>query len=266
MFALIKFSNPVSLRKSLTVLVVNNAERIIEMHECETIIQKALKEGQSSLLMDESQQICSYHHIPTPKSQVTTNEDEAVQKAKEIGFPVVMKIISPQILHKSDVGGVVLNISEEKQLRNEYEKLIDEVRRKEPSAYVAGVLVEKMMPASTEVIVGGIRDSQFGASIMFGIGGIFAEVYDDVAFRVAPIDRIDAESLVHELKGSKILEGFRGKPVADLDSIIGVLTSVSDLMMMHNAINQLDLNPVIVYPASVCAVDSRIIIGKNEGA
>jgi succinyl-CoA synthetase beta subunit len=265
MFALIKFSNPVSLRKSLTVLVVKNAERIIKLHECETIIQKALKEGQSSLLMDESQQICSYHHIPTPKSQVATNEDEAVNKAKEMGFPVVMKIISPQILHKSDVGGVVLNISEEKQLRNEYEKLIDEVRRKKPSAYVAGVLVEKMMPASTEVIVGGIRDSQFGASIMFGIGGIFAEVYDDVAFRVAPIDRIDAESLVHELKGSKILEGFRGKPVADLDSIISVLTSASDLMMMHNTINQLDLNPVIVYPTSVCAVDSRIIIGKNEG-
>jgi succinyl-CoA synthetase beta subunit len=240
-------------------------ERIIEMDECEIIIQKAFKDGRSSLLIDESQRICGYHRIPTPKFQVATNLNEAVQKAKEIGFPVALKIVSPQILHKSDVGGVILNIGEEKTLRNEYEKLIEEVHRKMPSAYVTGVLIEKMMPASTEVIVGGIRDSQFGPSIMFGIGGIFAEVYDDVAFRVAPIDRIDAESLVHELKGSKILEGFRGKPVADLDSIIRVLISVSDLMMMHNAINQLDLNPVIVYPDSVCAVDSRIVIGKNEG-
>jgi succinyl-CoA synthetase beta subunit len=245
---------------------MKNVERIIEMHECEITIQKALKEGRSSLLIDESQHICDYHHIPTPKSQVATSVNEAFQKAKEISFPVALKIISPQILHKSDVGGVILNIGEEKQLRNQYEKLIEEVRRKMPSAYVAGVLVEKMMPAATELIVGGISDSQFGPSIMFGIGGVFAEVYDDVAFRVAPIDRIDAESLVHELKGSKILEGFRGKPDADLDSITRLLVDVSDLMMMHNAINQLDLNPVIVYPDGVCAVDSRIIIGKKEGA
>jgi acetyl-CoA synthetase (ADP-forming) len=235
------------------------------MKECETIIQKALEEGRSSLLIDEAQQICNQHRIPTPKFQATLRLEEAVLKANEIGFPVVLKIISPQILHKSDVGGVILNIKDEKELAIEYEKLVTEVSKRAPAAKVLGILVEKMMPQSTEVIVGGIRDSQFGPSIMFGMGGIFTEVYEDVAFRVAPIDKIDALNLIRELKGSKILDGVRGKPPADLNSIINLLINVSDLMIEHNAINQLDLNPVIVYPDGVCAVDSRIIIGQTKG-
>jgi acyl-CoA synthetase (NDP forming) len=238
---------------------------MIEMRECEAIIQKVLGEGRSFMLLDEAQQICNLHHIPTPRSYVTMNVDEAVLKAKDIGFPVVLKVISPQILHKSDAGGVILNIRSEEELEVEYEKLIAEVGKREPSAEVVGILVEKMMPASTEVIVGGIRDRQFGPSIMFGIGGIFTEIYDDVAFRVAPIDKIDALSLIHELKGSKILEGTRGKPPADLNSIINVLINASNLMMEHDAISQLDLNPVIAYPDSVCAVDSRIVLGQREG-
>lgn len=232
------------------------------MKDCEIIIQRALKEKRS-LLANEAQQICNLHHIPTPRSDKASNVDSAVLKAKEIGFPVVLKIISPQILHKSDVGGVVLNIRDEKELKVQYEKLLMGIGKREPSAKVLGVLIEKMMPPSTEVIVGGIRDSQFGPSIMFGIGGIFAEIYDDVAFRVAPIDKIDASNLIHELKGYKILEGARGKSPADLGSIINILTNVSDLMMEHDAIEQLDLNPVIVYSDSVCAVDSRIIAGQT---
>jgi acyl-CoA synthetase (NDP forming) len=234
------------------------------MKDCEIIIQNALKE-ERPLLENEAQQICALHHIPTPKSGKASSASEAILKAKEIGFPVVLKIISPQILHKSDVGGVILNIKDEKELEAQYEKLLVEIGKREPSAKVLGVLVEKMMPPSTEVIVGGTRDSQFGPSIMFGIGGIFAEIYDDVAFRVAPIDKVDASNLIHELRGSKILEGARGKPPADLASIINILINVSDLMMEHDAINQLDLNPVLVYSDSVCAVDSRIIIGQTNG-
>jgi acyl-CoA synthetase (NDP forming) len=235
------------------------------MDDCETIIQNALKEKRP-LLENEAQQICALHNIPTPKSGKAASAHDAILKAKEIGFPVVLKIISPQILHKSDVGGVVLNVKDEKELEVQYEKLLVEIGKREPSAKVLGVLIEKMMPSSTEVIVGGIRDSQFGPSIMFGIGGIFAEIYDDVAFRVAPIDKIDASNLVHEIKGYKILEGARGKPPADLNSLINVLISVSDLMMEHDAISQLDLNPVIVYSDGVCAVDVRIILARTEGA
>jgi acetyl-CoA synthetase (ADP-forming) len=117
-----------------------------------------------------------------------------------------------------------------------------------------------MMPPSTELIMGGIRDKQFGPSIMFGMGGIFAEVYNDVTFRVAPVDAIDTLNLVRGLRGSKILSGFRGKPPADLDSIMNALTNVSNLMMEHDKVEQLDLNPVIAYSDGLCAVDCRIII------
>ena len=233
---------------------------MFDLKECETIIQKALQEGRSSLLIPESQQICKLHHIPTPVSHVVQSVEEAVTKGNLIGFPVVLKIISPQILHKSDVGGVVLGINGEAALKEAYPKLIAEVRKNNPKAEVLGVLIEKMMPSSTEVIVGGIRDSQFGPSVMFGMGGIFTEVYKDVAFRVAPIDKIDALNLIHELRGSKILEGIRGQPAADLDALVDVLIDVSSLMSQHSAINQLDLNPVIAYPDGVCAVDTRIVL------
>ena len=191
--------------------------------------------------------------------------DEAITQGNAIGFPVVLKIISPQIVHKSDVGGVVLGIADDASLKTAYPKLLAQVREKESNAEVIGVLIEKMMPPSTEVIVGGIRDNQFGPSIMFGMGGIFTEVYKDVAFRVAPIDKIDALNLVHELRGSRILEGIRGQPPADIDAIVNLLMDVSSMMTQHSAISQLDLNPVIAYPDGVCAVDTRIVLAKNEG-
>jgi acyl-CoA synthetase (NDP forming) len=238
---------------------------VFALKECEAILQKALDEGRSSLLIQEAQQICKFHHIPTPVSHVVQDVDEAVSKGNQIGFPVVLKIISPQILHKSDVGGVVLGINSEASLKEAYPKLLADVRKNNPKAEVLGVLIEKMMTPSTEIIVGGIRDSQFGPSIMFGIGGIFAEVYQDVAFRVAPIDKIDALNLIHELRGSKILEGVRGQPPADLDAIVDVLIDVSSLMWQHSAVSQLDLNPVIAYPDKVCAVDTRIVLAKKDG-
>jgi acyl-CoA synthetase (NDP forming) len=238
---------------------------VFELKKCETIIQKALQEGRSSLLITESQQICKLHHIPTPVSYVVQSLEEAITKGNAIGFPVVLKIISPQVVHKSDVGGVVLGIDDDASLKTAYPKLLAQVREKEPNAEVLGILIEKMMPPSTELIVGGIRDSQFGPSIMFGMGGIFTEVYKDVAFRVAPIDKIDALNLIHELRGSRILEGIRGQPPADLGAIVDLLMDVSSMMSQHSAISQLDLNPVIAYPSGVCAVDTRIVLAKKEG-
>ena len=235
------------------------------MKECETIMQKILNEGRSFTLINEAQRICALHHIPTPPAAVTSNAEEAILKAKEIGFPVVLKIVSPQILHKSDVGGVVLDINNKEELQTAYEKLIEDVARKAPSAKILGIQLGKMMPASTEVIIGGIKDPQFGPSIMFGLGGIFTEIYDDVAFRVAPIDEIDATNLIHELKGYKLLEGARGKPPADLRSMVNILINVSNLMIEHDSISQLDLNPVIVYPDSACAVDSRMVLEQAGG-
>ena len=237
------------------------------MKECEVIIEKAVIEKRFVLRIDEAQRVCTLHKIPTPNYEVATDMDEAVVKAGEIGYPVVLKIISPQIIHKSEFGGVIVNIANEKELRMEYGKLISRVQGRQPSASVTGVLVEQMMPPSTEVIVGAIRDNQFGPAVMFGIGGIFAEMYDDVKFRVAPIDRVDAFNMVQGLRGSRILEGTRGQPPLDIDSLVNILMRVSELMMEHSAVEQLDLNPVIAYPRGSCAVDSRIIItGKGEDA
>lgn len=236
---------------------------MIEKDDCSTIIEQALMKRRSWLLIDEAQRICNLHHIPTPKSSVVSNSDEAVEKANEIGYPVVLKVISPQILHKTDIGGVILNVGDEKELQIRYEKLVTEIKSREPSATITGVLVEKMMPPSIEVVVGGIRDKQFGPAVMFGIGGIFTEVYDDVTFRVAPIDRVDALNMIHGLRGSMMLEGMRGKPPLDLDAIVSVLTGVSSMMCQHDAISQLDLNPVIMYSNGACAVDSRIILAEG---
>jgi acetyl-CoA synthetase (ADP-forming) len=184
------------------------------------IIHRAGNEGRASLLINEAQRVCELHGIPTPKSRLSKNVEEAVDQAKEIGFPVVIKIVSPQILHKSEVGGVISDIGDERQLKSAYRNLIDRVRSKKHSAKLLGVLVQRMMPPSTELIVGGIRDKQFGPTVMFGMGGIFAEVYDDVAFRVAPMDTTDAQNLIRRLRGSKILSGFRGRPPADLNAIV----------------------------------------------
>jgi len=235
-----------------------------EMKECEKIIEKALKEKRASLQIDEAQRICALHQIPTPKYYVAKSVDEAVEKASEIGYPIALKIISPQIIHKSDVGGVILNVGNEMELRTQYEKLTTDIRNKDPSATIAGVMIEEMIHPSIEVVIGGIVDNQFGPAVMFGVGGIFTEVYDDVVFRVAPIDRIDALNMIRGLRGSKILEGTRGEPPADINSIVDVLTRVSNLILEHRAINQLDLNPVIVFPKGVYAVDSRMIIASMK--
>ena len=217
------------------------------------------------MLANEAQQICSLHGIPTPKSQLTSSAQEAALKAKEIGFPVALKIVSPQIIHKSDIGGVILNIRSERELKTQYKKIITDVTRRAPSAKILGVLVAKMIPPSTELIVGAVRDSQFGPSIMFGIGGIYTEIYNDVAFRIAPIERIDAWNLIHGLKGSRILEGVRGNAPANLEAIMNLLLNVSELITEHDSINQLDLNPVMAYANNVCAVDTRIIINAKNG-
>jgi acetyl-CoA synthetase (ADP-forming) len=231
--------------------------------DCSVIIEQALKQNRSSLLIDEAQRVCEAHGIHTPKSGVVSTVGGAVEKASEVGYPVVLKIVSPEIIHKTDFGGVILNVANENELTIQYEKLITGVKSREPSAAIRGVLVEKMMPPSTEVIVGGLRDKQFGPTVMFGIGGIFAEAYDDVTFRIAPIDRVDALNMIHGLRGSRMLEGMRGKTPLDLEAVVNILAGVSGMMCQHEAISQLDLNPVILYPNGACAVDSRIILAEG---
>ncbi len=230
------------------------------MKECEKIINSALEVGRTSLLLHEAMEICKLHGIPMPDFCAVFSKDEAIERAGKLGYPVALKIISSEILHKSESDAIVLNIEDEGELRKEYEDLVNRVGKDK----IEGILVEEMVSPSTEVIIGGVRDKQFGPSVMFGMGGIFTEVYDDVAFRVAPIDKRIALNLIREPKGSKILKGVRGNPPKDLDSIADVLVRVSDLMIEHEVVGELDLNPVIAYPDGVSVVDARIILEKEE--
>ncbi|MEM2319763.1 MAG: acetate--CoA ligase family protein [Candidatus Bathyarchaeia archaeon] len=225
------------------------------------IIAKALAEGRRYLLEHEAKAICQKYGIPVTRFGVAGSAEEAAKIAEEIGFPVVLKIVSPDIVHKYDVGGVVLNLKSADEVINAYNQIIANVRKRRPEARIDGVNVQEMAPPSTEVIVGAVKDPQFGPVLMFGLGGIFVEVLKDVTYRVAPIKEDDALEMVNEIKASPILKGYRGLPPADVNAIVEILLNASKMMMENQEIRELDLNPIMVYEKGAKTVDARIILG-----
>ena len=196
--------------------------------------------------------------IPVTKESIAARADEALAIALQIGTPVAMKISSPDIPHKSDVGGVVLNVRRE-DVPTTYNEIMSRIKKAAPGAHIEGILVQQMASPGQEVIVGLKKDAQFGHAIMFGLGGIFVEVYKDVSFRVVPIDRSDALEMISEIKGYPILKGIRGKKPVDIAAIAGVLVSVSDMAEKENII-ELDINPLIVNESGAIAVDARAMV------
>lgn len=224
------------------------------------IIENAKKQHRKILMEHESKSICLSYGIPVTNFKVAFSVDEAVKFAQEIGFPVVLKILSPDIIHKSDVGGVMLNLKSIDDVKKGYSAMIESVRRNVPNANILGVTVQEMVPPSTEVIVGAIKDPQFGPVLMFGLGGVFVEVLQDVTFRVAPIKERDAEEMVKEIKAYPLLKGFRSNPPANIDSIIRILVNTSKLVTENEEIAELDLNPIMVNEKGAKVVDARIIL------
>ena len=224
------------------------------------IVEKALSEGRNFLLEPEAKKLVSSYGIPVTKIAVAKSEDEAVELARQIGFPVVLKIVSPDVLHKSDVGGVIVNLKSEEEVREAYRRILDNVKARVPNARIAGILVQEYAPQGTEVIIGLIRDPQFGPTVMFGLGGVFVEVFEDVSFRVAPLTELDAEEMIREIKGYKILTGYRGAEPADLEAIKSALITVGNIGMEIEEISEMDLNPVMAYPDGIKVVDARIIL------
>lgn len=218
-----------------------------------------MKEGRNFLLEPEAKTLCSIYSIPVTVFRVASTREDAVRLAKEIGFPVVMKIVSPDIVHKTDVGGVILNISNEEEVVKAYDRILSNVKKRAPKARISGVLVEEMAKPSIEVIVGCIKDRQFGHAVMFGLGGVFVEVLEDVTFRIVPLTRYDAEEMIKEVKGYKVLKGYRGFK-ADINSIVDIILKVSKMVSEIGIINQLDLNPIYVYEKGAKVVDARIIL------
>ena len=220
----------------------------------------ASEEGRGFLFEDEAKHLCALYGLPVTRIKVVGTEDDAVGAAEEIGYPIVLKIVSPQVLHKSDVGGVIVGIEDAEGIREGYNRILENVKAHVPDAEIKGILVQEMAPDSTEVIVGSTRDPTFGTTLMFGIGGIFVEILKDVSFRLVPITRADAEEMVKEIKAYKILEGVRGMPKADQEAIVDILMNTSRMLVECPEIKELDLNPTLVYEKGASIVDARIIL------
>ncbi len=228
------------------------------------IISEAFSEGRTWLLEPEAKEVCQIYGIPVTKFKVAKSKKEATKFAEEIGYPVVLKIVSPDVIHKTDVGGVMLNLKDSDQVLEAYDRIIKNVKNYRSDARIRGVLVQEMAPSSTEVIVGEIRDPQFGPSIMFGLGGIFVEVLKDVSFRIVPISETDAREMISEINGFPVLSGYRGRPPSDVESLVDIILRVSRLVSEHPDIDQLDLNPIFVYQKGAKVIDARIILKKRS--
>jgi acetate---CoA ligase (ADP-forming) subunit beta len=224
------------------------------------IINQAKKEGRKVLLETEAKTICIEYNIPVTKFNLAKNEKEAAAYADQIGFPVVLKIVSPDVIHKSEAGGVIVNLKNPEEVAKGYKKIIENVKKYKSDAKIAGILVQEMAPQSTEVIVGAIKDPQFGQTIMFGLGGIFVELLKDVNFRVAPITSEDAKEMITQLKAYPLLNGYRNTPPADIEALVSILCAVSRLVMDNPEIKELDLNPIMAYSKGAKTVDARIIL------
>lgn len=224
------------------------------------IIQRAIKEARKTLLENEAKAVCKEYGIRSSKWRLVTNVRDAVKAAARLGFPVVMKIVSPDIMHKTEAGCVEVGLGHSKDVRAAYGRILNNAKRYRPDARLHGMLVEKMQPPGVEVIVGALRDAQFGPTFMFGLGGVLVEILEDVSFRVAPLSERAARDMIHEIKGYAVLKGYRGRAPVDEESLVRILMASSAIMVNHPEISQIDLNPVLAYADRAVAVDARITL------
>jgi acetyl coenzyme A synthetase (ADP forming)-like protein len=229
-----------------------------------SIISDCLASGKTHLGEIEGNEILKCYGFDVLPTRLAVSEDEAALIAGEFGFPAVMKIVSGQILHKTDAGGVVLGLNSQQEVRQAFREIVKRATNYNPDAVIDGVLVQKMSPPGEEVILG-LNRYDIGPLLMFGMGGIFVEVFQDVAFRLAPIGRTEADLLIREIKGFKLLTGFRGRPRADLDALRRNIMNLSDLAVNHPEISEMDINPLLVHGEGKGAtlVDCRMILKQN---
>lgn len=238
----------------------------VKRSKAEEILNSARKEGRLFLLEQEAYEILKAYHFPVIQSFLAENETQAVKAAQKIGFPVVLKIASPDVLHKFDFGGVKLSLRNSIEVRKAYQEICENLLSKKPEAKITGMIVEEMAPPGKEVILGMNRDPQFGPILMFGMGGIYVEAIEDVIFRLAPIRELTAKMMIKRTKTHKILEGFRGGPTYDTEAVATCLKRLSQLVVDFEDIKELDINPLIVYEKGkgCIIVDARIILDSDN--
>ncbi len=216
------------------------------------------------LTTDAALGLCAAFGIPTAEWAVVESVGGALVAASGVGYPVVLKVLSPDVSHKSDAGGVVLGVESREALRAEFAALLARVEERAPGARVEGALVQQMLAGGREVILGGKRDPSFGPVVMFGLGGVYVEVFEDVAFRLAPLTREEAEEMVSEVRGSRLLRGVRGEPPADVEAVVEALLSLSRLLVECSKVVEVDINPLLVFERGVAAVDARVVVRSQR--
>lgn len=220
------------------------------------IIEDALKRGAKTLSENESKQLLSGYNIPVTEEKVVKTEKEALAVAADIGYPVVLKGSGEELTHKTELNLIALDVRDEDDLRKAYNNLISNTEAK-----VDEVLVQQMVKGDRELVVGLTRDPQFGPCVMFGLGGIFTEILNDTAFRVAPLTRWDATDMMNDIRGKKILEAFRGKPAVDKEALADILIAVGNIGMENDDIDEIDINPLKLIDGQPIAVDALVVLG-----
>jgi acyl-CoA synthetase (NDP forming) len=230
------------------------------MAKVNEIMNQARKEKRTVLTEIESKKILTEVGINCTDTRLAATREGAVTLSKEIGYPVVLKISSKDITHKSDAGGVKVNLKDKAEVERAYDEIMTSAKKKFPDGVIEGISVQNMAKPGIEVIMGMIKDPSFGPVIMFGLGGVFVEVLKDVAFRIVPIEKSDAEDMINEIKGKKLLEGYRGQEPADVACLQQMLLKLSDFVNTTPEIEEIDMNPVFSYKDGAVVVDARIIL------
>jgi acetate---CoA ligase (ADP-forming) subunit beta len=228
------------------------------------IIAIALKEGRSALLEHEAKEVARSAGIMVPRSEVAGADDHqaVIAAAEKLGFPVALKAVSADILHKTDAGAVMLNIANSAALAASIPAMKNMIAARVPGAVIRFFLLEKMMPAGLELLIGGLRDQQFGPSVAFGLGGVWVEALQDAVFGILPMTRQEQLAMIAETKASAFIQGFRGSAPLDQEAALLAINAVSSLLTRHPEIVEIDLNPVRLYPRGAVALDTRIVLRR----
>lgn len=226
----------------------------------EEILARAKSQERAYLTEIESKELLREAGISLSETKLAPTKKAAIALSKEFGFPVVLKIASPDIIHKSDVGGVKVGLKNATQVSKAYDEITAAAKQKKPEARIEGIAVQKMARPGIEVIIGMSKDPQFGPVLMFGLGGILVEVLKDVSFRIVPLTKRDAREMIREIKGYPLLEGYRGQEPANIPFLEDMLLKISSFVEQNPEIKELDLNPIFAYKDGAVAVDARIVL------
>lgn len=224
----------------------------------EELIKRAIAEGRKTLTEPQAKSIVRSLGVSVPEGEVVSSLDRALEAAQRLGYPVALKVVSVDIVHKSDVGGVWLGIADEKALGQAWQAMAERLKAIGADGSIEGFLVERMAPSGgVEVIVGTIRDEQFGPVVMFGTGGIAVEVFKDVSYRLAPLDRRRALDMIRETKGAVLLEGYRGRPACNIEGLVEAMVRLSEVLYRFKKLEGLEINPMLLYKDGIIAVDAK---------